>query len=252
MSILVRSHAGDRALNDTTPDVDSPSSITAGDLLLIILLTNDDDPAGAITPPSGFTEQSDYTDASTRTRQMSFTKTADATDASNQGTANYYTFSGFNSSDDTLFGCLSLYDSVSGVTPVYTSDVRAEDATGGTNTTAGNTTITADDTMVINAWSAHGGSDYFNMNSSNSITNGGQVDTKLSGGWTNNGFSGSQWVVYSHEVDIVDSVFAARLNYTSITADGRGEMVVSYLIDAGASSGGIPAIVHHRKLMGAQ
>jgi hypothetical protein len=238
MAILVRSSQGNVDTNQTTIQVDSPATIVAGDLLFIPLLVNDDSPAGAITPPSGFVQRSDYTDASTRTRAMAFTKTADATDVTNAGTADYYDFSGFNSTDDVIHACLALYNSAGG-TPFYTGDVRWESGSGGSSQNTGNTIVRYDASLVINCFSAHGGSDYFNIDASNSITNGGRVDTKLNTAWTNDAFSDSKQVVYSHEVDIADSVFSPTLNFSTITADGRGEMAMSYMFDPQSPSHGI-------------
>lgn len=236
MAILVRSHEGDVQTNQTTVEVDSPATITAGDLLFIALLINDDAPTDPIGRPTGWKQQHDTTDASTRTRAMAFTKTAVAADVTNQGTANYYDFTGFNSTDDVLFACFSLYDDVSpSLTPVYGGEVRREPALTDYSI-AEETTVIADDTMVINLWSAHGSGGAFNIAGSNSIISGGQVDTKLSSDWVAVGFSNSTWVGYSHEVDISDSPFAARLEHDSTVGISRGEMVMSYLFNAKAET----------------
>jgi hypothetical protein len=230
MSILIRSSEGDVQSNLTTVEVDSPASITAGDLLFIELLVNDDSPAGAITPPAGWTEEYDLIDASVRTRTMGFTKTAVAADVTNQGTANYYDFTGFNATDDVAFCCMAIYDSVNSATPVFISAGRFEAADGGTTTPSASVTVLRNDTLVINSWSAHGGSDWFDIDAGNSITNGGQVDTKLNGAWVNDGFAGTKQVVYSHEVDIADSPFQPTLNHTDL-AGGRGEQCISKLFE---------------------
>ena len=109
MTIQVRSVSGNQQVNQSSPTFDSPSSITAGDLLVMLWMINDST-AQTITPDTGWTEQGTVANATPSTRYIVFTKTATSTDATNQGTADYYTFTGMDGADDILYALWSIYD----------------------------------------------------------------------------------------------------------------------------------------------
>jgi hypothetical protein len=229
MTVKVRSSEGEALFNDTTPDIDSPSSITAGDLLAIIWCMNDDPVAGtSITPPAGFGLVGDITDAAVGDRGMRYlvwTKIATATDATNQGTANYYAFSGMDGTTDILYGIFSLYDDGGDVVRLRGSsldDNHQNDLAGSTTAIAPTQTIAIDGSMAICCWASRQGTDYFNIDQSNSYspTGGANATVNYEDAWTSSSMSDLEWVVGSAEFDIEDSPIGTQtLTHLNITGD---------------------------------
>lgn len=227
MTIKVRSSEGESLTNDSTPDINSPSSITAGDLLVIVWCFNDDvDAASGLTPPSGFTLEDETANASVGDRGMRYavwTKTAVAADATNQGTADYYAFSGMGGATDILYGIYSLYDDAGG-TVTYQASSLAETfatGTGGTTTSAPTQTISYNGSLSLSCWAARQGTDYFDIGTSTSYapTNGANPALHYST-WTSNTQAGLEWVTGTAEWDVTDSPIGSQtLTHDSLTSD---------------------------------
>lgn len=247
MALLVRSSEGDIQTNSSDMAVDSPATITATDALCVVSATNEDT-ASTISRPAGYSQQYNNADVSMDTREMMFLKTATAQDNTDAGTANHYVFGNYGSTDDHCFGCIAIYDSLGGGTPVYVSSARNEVASGGTSTQGPSLTINNDNSIAIYCWVARNG-DYYNIGSSNTITSGGTTDTNLSSGWVNNTMSGQEWVVYAHEVGTAQSPFQPTLNHLNITS-GDGQACVAHLFEPAGGGGGLPASQIAKSILG--
>lgn len=229
MTIKVRSSEGEQLSNDSTPDINSPSSITEGDLLVIFWCFNDDvDAASGLTPPTDFALAAEIFDAAVGDRGMRYavwTKTATATDATNQGTANYYAFSGMGGVTDILYGIFSLYDDAAGTITYQASSLADNHQTGagGASSVAPTQTVGYDGSIVLCGWAGRQGTDYFNVGSSVTYAPTGGANPATyhdTSGWTSSTQSDLEWVTGTAEFDVSDSPIGTQTQgHTSCAAD---------------------------------
>ncbi len=224
MTVKVRSSEGEKITNDTSPDMNSPASITEGDLLVVVWMINDDT-TQTITPAAGWTEEDSHefaTMGSNGTAYYMWTKRATATDATNQGNADEYTFTGMDGVDDIIYAIFSLNDDGAGeVNYVASSLTENAETGGGTDSDALTQTITIDGTLCLCLWTARDGTDPFKIGVSTAFApTGGANPALYEGGWTSSGFSGSEIVAGSAEWDISDSpIGAQQVTHTSLNSD---------------------------------
>jgi len=243
MVVQVRSTTGDQRINDSTPDMDSPSSITAGDLLVIVWII-DVSGAQTITPPAGWTEQDTVsaTSGDDGTRYIVWTKRATATDAANQGNADEYAFTGMNGTDDLLYSIFSLNDDAAGTVDYVASSLSGNAETGGGgDTDAPTQTITVDGSIALCFWSARDGTAQFPIDTSEAYApTGGANPTFYHFTWDNS-FAGVTWIAAEAEWDISDSpIGAQQLTHNSLASD-VDTFSVSMVFEK-LSPGGLPIL----------
>ena len=246
MTIQIRSSSGNQDSNDTTPEVDSPGTITVGDLLAILWYVNDDT-SFTIVPPIGWTEVGNVAAASTGNgvQFFLFTKTAVQDDVDNQGTLNQYVFSGLNGTADILYGCFSLHDDAAGTVEYIASSLAVNEQTGGgTTVTAPTQTIAADGSMALCGWVAVGGSGQWQIDFGENYAPTGGANPMLlhkDTGWVVQAMSGSEWVVAEAEFDIADSPIGTQsitLGSSGLASDTDSASVSMIFRIAAAAGGG--------------
>ena len=241
MTVKVRSSAGNKQMNDATPNFDSPATITAGDLLALLIMLNDDTSVTLGVDTGWKLEDTEITSSSPNTSYFLCTKTATADDSTNAGTANQYLFSGFNGSDDILYGLFSFYDDAGGTVSYKGSSLASTyESDSDADTDAPTQTIAADGSLSlsffragagVNNWKIHSGSQAY-------APTGGANPTYHNFGWARESIAGANIVAVTAEWDISDSpIGAQQITHQDLDAD-TNTFSCSAIFEATSVTGG--------------